>query len=127
LQWFHAKASERQLTLEVPRQAACQRYCQFMEQLPAQPYAIRAAGCWAIEAIYNQAWQRLVPVAEPYAEFANRWGNPEFTAYVSLLERQADEALRQASAAERDSTEEVFLKILELEKSFWEMAFEGPS
>jgi thiaminase len=127
LKWFHAKASERQLTLDVPRQEACQRYCQFMEQLSVQPYAVQATGFWAIEAVYNQAWQRLVPLAEPYAEFANRWGNPEFTAYVSLLKGQADEALRRASATERDRAEEVFLKALELEKSFWQMAFEGIS
>ena len=32
-------------------------------------------------------------MAEPYREFAERWGNPEFMEYVKVLERQADEAL----------------------------------
>ena len=29
----------------------------------------------------------------PYREFAERWGSPEFSAYVEVLRRQADEAM----------------------------------
>ena len=29
----------------------------------------------------------------PYREFAQRWGSPEFTKYVEVLQRQADEVL----------------------------------
>ena len=32
-------------------------------------------------------------MAEPYREFAERWGNPQFMEYVGVLEKQADEAL----------------------------------
>ena len=43
-----------------------------------------------------QAWNLASPVAEPYREFAERWGNEEFCKYVEILEQQADEALQAA-------------------------------
>ncbi len=36
-------------------------------------------------------------MAEPYREFAERWGNTEFSNYVDILEQQADEAMQSAS------------------------------
>ena len=44
-----------------------------------------------------QAWNLASPVAEPYHEFAERWGNSEFSKYVDILEQQADEAMQSAS------------------------------
>ena len=41
-----------------------------------------------------QAWNLASPVAEPYREFAERWGNAEFSKYVEILEQQADEAMQ---------------------------------
>ena len=38
-----------------------------------------------------------MPIAEPYKEFAERWGSDAFHQYCSLLEQQADNALQQAS------------------------------
>ena len=35
-------------------------------------------------------------MAEPYREFADRWGNAEFSKYVDILEQQADEAMQDA-------------------------------
>ena len=43
-----------------------------------------------------QAWNLASPVAEPYREFADRWGNAEFSKYVDILEQQADEAIQDA-------------------------------
>ncbi len=43
-----------------------------------------------------QAWNLANPVAEPYREFADRWGNAEFAKYVDILEQQADEAMQDA-------------------------------
>ena len=43
-----------------------------------------------------QAWNLASPVAEPYREFADRWGNEEFSKYVDILEQQADEAMQDA-------------------------------
>ena len=44
-----------------------------------------------------QAWNLASPVAEPYREFAERWGNSVFSKYVDILEQQADEAMQSAS------------------------------
>ncbi len=125
LNWFRAKAAERWLSLDVGRQPICRSYCEFMSNLAGETYAVQATAFWAIEAVYNRAWQLPEPVAEPYREFAERWGNPKFTAYVELLERQADEALSAARRAERTSAEDAARRVLELEKLFWEMAYEG--
>lgn len=38
-----------------------------------------------------------MPVAEPYKEFAARWGSKEFQQYCKLLEQTADTALQDAS------------------------------
>lgn len=38
-----------------------------------------------------------MPIAEPYKEFADRWGSDGFHQYCQLLERQADAALQHAS------------------------------
>lgn len=51
-------------------------------------------------------------------------GNPEFTTYVSLLEKQANEALAKSNAIEQQRAEGVFLEVAELEKLFWQMAYE---
>jgi thiaminase/transcriptional activator TenA len=125
LNWFREKAKERQLNLETPMQETCKRYCEFMTNLALEPYVIQATAFWAIELAYNQAWQLPGPMVKPYDEFADRWGNPDFTAYVSLLEKQADKALAKSNEIEQTRAEEVFLEVAELEKLFWQMAYEG--
>ncbi|MGB3573894.1 MAG: TenA family transcriptional regulator [Phormidesmis sp.] len=126
LLWFQVKAAERALLLTGSPQPTCQRYCQFMADLASQPYAVQATAFWAIELAYNQGWQRHAPMPEPYTEFADRWGNPGFTDYVSELERQADSALAVASGAEETAVKQVFVDVALLEKDFWQMAFNAP-
>ena len=123
LNWFRAKAAERQLNLETAKQPTCIAYCEFMESLTAAPYAVQATAFWAIEAAYNQGWQLPGAMLPPYAEFADRWGNPGFSEYVTLLERQADEALQSANSATQQQAEASFLRVAQLEKEFWQMAF----
>jgi thiaminase/transcriptional activator TenA len=125
LNWFREKAAERGLDLGTAKQQTCRRYCEFMDDLARESYAVQAVSFWAIELAYNQAWQLPGPMVPPYDEFADRWGNPGFTAYVELLEQQADKAL--AVAAEQDLTKaaEMFLLVADLEKHFWQMAFAG--
>lgn len=123
LNWFKAKAAERGLTLDVPLQPTCETYCNVMIQLADAPYAVQAIAFWAIELAYNQGWQLPGPMAEPYTEFADRWGNPGFTDYVQLLAQQADEALAQGQASDVTRAEAAFLKVAELEQAFWQMAF----
>ena len=123
LQWFQAKASERKLDLNTPRQPTCQYYCELMASLAVAPYGVQATALWVIEYAYNQGWQLPGPMPEPYAEFADRWGNPGFTDYVNILAAQADAALQQATPETQAQAEKVFLRIAELEEAFWQMAF----
>ena len=123
LNWFKDKAAERQLNLDAGKQATCISYCQYMEQIAQMSYPVLATTLWAIELAYNQAWHFPGPMAKPYDEFAQRWGNPEFTEYVKLLEQQADEALSSAPEPITQQAEQAFLQIARLEKDFWQMAF----
>lgn len=123
LSWFQAKAAERQLNLNTPRQPTCQDYCDFMRSFAALPYAAQAIALWAIELAYNQGWQQPGVMPDPYSEFAHRWGNPDFTAYVNVLAQQADAALETASVTAQQQAEAVFAQVARLEQEFWQMAF----
>lgn len=123
LNWFRAKAAERQLDLETAKQPTCLKYCGFMENLATASYAVQATAFWAIEAAYNQGWQLPGTMRPPYTEFADRWGNPGFSEYVTLLERQANEALQLADLETQQQAEAAFLQVAHLEKEFWQMAF----
>ncbi|WP_088893041.1 TenA family transcriptional regulator [Leptolyngbya ohadii] len=123
LNWFREKATERQLTLDVPHQPTCQIYCAFMVNMATAPYAVMATAFWAIELAYNQGWQLPGKMPEPYTEFADRWGNPGFTEYVKLLEAQADAMLQSASEEVLEQAEQAFIKVAQLERDFWQMAF----
>ncbi|HIK44222.1 MAG TPA: TenA family transcriptional regulator [Leptolyngbyaceae cyanobacterium M65_K2018_010] len=123
LLWFQAKATERQLDLNTPRQGSCERYCEFLASLAPAPYPVQATALWAIEYAYNQGWQLPGPMPAPYTEFADRWGNPGFTDYVNLLAAQADGALATANESTQTQAERAFLRVAELEAAFWQMAF----
>jgi thiaminase len=123
LLWFQAKATERQIDLNALPQQTCQHYCDWMASLAGEPYPVQATALWAIELAYNQGWQRPGPMAAPYTEFADRWGNPGFTDYVKLLAAQADEALQGASPQTQSLAEAAFLRVVRLEEDFWQMAF----
>lgn len=123
LNWFKEKALERNLIIATQKQPTCKQYCDFMHSLGTAAYSVQATAFWAIELAYNQGWQLPGKMPEPYAEFADRWGNPGFTDYVKLLEKQADEALQTASETEQHQAEDAFLKVAKLEKDFWQMAF----
>lgn len=123
LNWFQAKATERSLTLTAKRQLTCLEYCDFMHSIASAPYAAQAIALWSIELAYNQGWQQPGTIPAPYDEFANRWGNPDFTAYVDLLAQQADAALANASSTVQQQAEDAFAQIARLEQAFWQMAF----
>jgi thiaminase/transcriptional activator TenA len=124
LNWFRVKATERSLDLDTPRQNTCQIYCDFMGSLVNAPYSVQAVAFWAIEYAYNQGWQLPGKMSAPYDEFADRWGNPGFTDYVKLLADQADAALQIAPPAEQAQAEHAFLRVAQLEKEFWQMAYD---
>lgn len=123
LNWFEAKAAERQLNLNTQKQPTCVEYCDYLHSLANMPYAVQATALWAIEFAYNQGWQLPGKMPEPYTEFAERWGNPGFSEYVKLLEQQADIALATASQDVQQQANAAFLKIAKLETDFWQMAF----
>jgi thiaminase len=125
LTWFRAKAAERQVPLDGPRQETCQIYCDFMGNLAHAPYSVQATAFWAIELAYNQGWQKPGPMVPPYDEFADRWGNPGFTDYVTLLAAQADRALAMSHKTAQHQAEAAFLRVAALENDFWQMAYEG--
>ncbi|MEM6251643.1 MAG: TenA family transcriptional regulator [Cyanobacteria bacterium P01_D01_bin.156] len=127
LAWFHAKAKDRNLDLNQPLQQTCQTYCKFMQDLAQQSYPVQATGFWAIELAYNQGWQSHSPMPEPYTEFADRWGNAAFTAYVQQLEQQANSVLATADNNTQTEAEKAFITVANLEKEFWQMAYEGQS
>ncbi|HBL11060.1 MAG TPA: TenA family transcriptional regulator [Cyanobacteria bacterium UBA11162] len=125
LNWFKEKAAERSLNLATQKQVTCIEYCDFMHSLAGMAYPVQATVFWAIELAYNQGWQLPGKMPEPYTEFADRWGNPGFTDYVKLLEKQADEELQTASDSVQEQAKEAFLKVAQLEKDFWQMAFKA--
>ena len=123
LNWFQEKAGERQLDLNTQKQPTCTKYCDYMHSLAAMPYPVQATAFWAIELAYNQGWQLPGVMPLPYTEFAARWGNAGFTEYVKLLEQQADQVLQTGSETVHHQAEKSFLKVANLEKDFWQMAF----
>lgn len=127
LLWFEVKAAERGLMLASEPLPACVEYCALMRGLHEAPYAVQAAAFWAIERAYNEAWQRPGPMKPPYDEFADRWGNAAFSAYVKQLASQADEALAAADPATVQSARAIFLNVAGLEERFWQMAFAAAS
>ena len=120
--WFKAKAQERSLNLSTEPQPTCSQYCEYLESVASMPYAVQMTALWAIELAYNQGWQLPGTMPEPYAEFAHRWGNRDFTEYVKLLEQLADEVLSTVDETIQAQAESAFLKIASLEKDFWSMA-----
>ena len=125
LNWFQEKAAERHLNIDTTKHKTCQAYCDFLESIAEKPYAVIATAFWAIESAYSQAWQFPGEMSQQYAEFAKRWGNPQFVDYVKRLEYQADKALQNASEIEQQEAEEAFLQVATLEKEFWQMAFDS--
>lgn len=96
-----ATAAERGVDLRAQPLATCKRYRQFMSGCAALPYAPHALAVWAIERAYNEAWRLHPPPGAPYDVYAERWASPEFTAYVEVLQNQADEALAIGSELDR--------------------------
>ncbi|CAM9451752.1 unnamed protein product [Heterosigma akashiwo] len=63
--------------------------------------------------------------ARRFRDFAARWGNDGFGAYVAQLEKQADEALVGAGSHAAGDAAAVLKQVMQLEVGFWQMAFEG--
>jgi thiaminase len=107
-------------------QAASKAYCAFMQRIGnSSSYTVQLATYWAIEWVYNQAWQlqHAMPNDSPYKECQLRWGNTEFTAFVTALGAAVDSLLQTATAAELASVQQAFTDVMKFEIDFWQMAY----
>jgi len=118
LGWFESHAARLKLDLSIEPHPACRRYCDFLlHAAHTSPFAVLLAIVFGVEVSYLAAWSAL-KAAGPYAEFIERWSNPAFADYVASLEALAErykDARQQAA----------FNRVLELERDFWRMSWEG--
>jgi thiaminase len=107
-------------------QEASKAYCAFMQRIGnSSSYTLQLATYWAIEWVYNKAWQlqHAMPNDSPYKECQLRWGNANFTAFVTALSAAVDSLLQTATAAELASVQEAFHDVMAFEIDFWQMAY----
>ena len=117
LDWFEANAAQQNLALDAPPLPACRHYMDFLLRTAyTESYPVLLAILYGVEAAYLAAWSALEPKG-PYAEFIERWSNPEFAAYVDAL-RGAQEANPHPRA------QEAFNEVLWHEAAFWRMTWE---
>ncbi len=118
MEWFEEHARRLGVDLDIRPHPVCRRYADFLMRCAySQPYQVLLAILFGVEVSYLAAWS-AVPPAGPYAEFIERWSNPGFANYVSAL----------GGLAERhphESAQEYFNRVLEHERDFWRMAWEG--
>jgi thiaminase len=118
MSWFESHAGRLKIQLDAEPHPTCRRYTDFLvRSAHAEPYTVLAAILFGVEASYLAAWSAL-RAEGAYAEFIERWSTLAFGEYVAALqaivERIPDE--RQPPA---------FRRVLEFEKEFWLMAWEG--
>mmetsp|Transcript_27572 Transcript_27572/g.35820 ORF Transcript_27572/g.35820 Transcript_27572/m.35820 type:complete len:277 (-) Transcript_27572:150-980(-) len=127
LEWFQDKAKERGIeNLEdVAILDANIQYMNFLNELiEKESYKMLAAAFWAIEAVYQVAWAKVLKNGvDEYQPFAARWGNDGFGEYVSLLENQMNNSFENSTQKEQDHGVALVRRICELECGFWQMAF----
>ncbi len=118
LDWFEQHALERTLDLHVEPHPTCRRYVDFLiESAHTQPAEILLAIFYGVEVAYTVAWGRLRPEG-PYAEFIERWTNPDFQAYVAELGGIAE-------ARPHPGQQAAFNEVMRHEQDFWRMTWEG--
>jgi len=118
MDWFEAQVSARGLEFNARVHDGCRRYCDFLIQAAyREPYPVLLAMLFGVEASYLAAWSRLSPRG-PYAEFIDRWSNARFGDYVESLRLLAEDNLHKSS-------QRYFNDVLEHEREFWRMTWEG--
>jgi len=118
LGWFERHAARLGVDLEVRPHPVCQGYCDLlMRAAYSHPLGVLLAMLYGVEVSYLAAWSALQPKG-PYAEFIERWSNPGFAAYVDSLRELA-------GRYPHEGTQAAFNRVLEAERDFWRMAWEG--
>ncbi len=67
----------------------------------------------AVERAYLEAWRGAAPRASEYREFVEHWTAPAYANYVAGLE---------VHATDSPAAEAAWLRIVRLEREFWDMA-----
>jgi len=118
LGWFESHASRLGLTLDVEPLPACRAYNDYLVLSGyEQPFPGGAAILFGVEVSYLAAWSALKPQG-PYAEFIERWSSPRFADYVDSLKTMVE-------AHPHPEQQNHFNRVLEHEREFWRMAWEG--
>ncbi len=113
LSWFEDQSARRGLDLSAARHPTTAAYRDEMNRLLAEPFEVGVTALWALERAYLEAWQEAAPGAAAYREFVDHWTVPAFGAYVAGLEAQATGS---------PAAEAAWLRIVRLEREFWDMA-----
>jgi len=118
MDWFESVAATSGVNLGVAQHPICRHYCDFLLRVAyIESYPILLMVLFGVEASYLAAWSRLRP-GGPYLDFIRRWSSPEFAEYVSSLRALAEQHPRESSQA-------YFEEVLNHERDFWTMAWEG--
>ena len=117
LTWFEGIAARDGVELGGPRHPATEAYRAHLEDLQEQPVEVALTALWAVELAYLEAWRGAAPGAPRYREYVEHWTQPEFAGYVADLE---------ANAIASPAAEAAWLRVVELERAFWDMALEAP-
>ena len=123
LGWFEEQAEQLSLALDTPRHPTTAAYRDLLVGLESEPYPAAITALWAIERAYLEAWRGAAPGHPEYRLFVGHWTTPEFAAYVTGLEKAADDALQDSGKQERERAETAFLEVARLEREFWEIAW----
>ncbi len=113
LTWFEDQLAQRRLVADGPRHPTTQAYRDELERLLSQPFEVGMTALWALERAYMEAWREAAPGSIEYREFVEHWTAPSFATYVTGLE---------AHASDSPVAETAWLRIVRLEKQFWDMA-----
>lgn len=116
LSWYEAIAERDRLNLAAPRHATTEAYLAELGGLLDEGFAVAITGLWALELTYLVAWQGAAPGAGRYREFVEHWTAAGFADYVAGLEKHVDDS---------PAAEAAFVRVLRLEREFWEMAMGG--
>ena len=118
LDWFESQAASRGTSLTAPQHPVCRHYCDFLLRVAyIESYPILFVVLFGVEASYLAAWSRLRPTG-PYQEFIQRWSSAEFAGYVDSLRSLAEQH-------PHESRQVYFEEVLNHERDFWTMAWEG--
>ncbi|MBI3666255.1 MAG: TenA family transcriptional regulator [Acidobacteria bacterium] len=118
MEWFEAHAARLALELEIPPHPVCRGYTDFLMRCAyTQPYPVLLVVLFGVEVSYLVAWSAL-EAKGAYAEFIERWSSAAFADYVATLRALAERYPHEAAQAH-------FNRVLEQERDFWRMAWEG--